>query len=82
MGVGSGVYVFQFRNGSIKRLENARQSAPDHRFNSEMVRLKDAKTLSYSAAITGFNSEMVRLKEKRINQIRTVEIVSIPKWFD
>ncbi len=76
------LFMFQFRNGSIKSsLVTTIVGSPDgFQFRNGSIKRRDShlEMQSYS----GFNSEMVRLKASRTNALFAGVDVSIPKWFD
>ena len=73
---------FQFQYGSIKSFLSSISARSYQCFNSNMVRLKDAKAEGKNADIESFNSNMVRLKGLQNISGDLRDGVSIPIWFD
>ena len=75
---------FQFQTGAIKRANTATNiSGNGRRFNSKLVRLKEAVCSQTALRLPCFNSKLVRLKGIfGASSVDGVAVVSIPNWCD
>jgi len=74
---------FQFHSGSIQTpVARLAVWILAGRFNSTLVRFKQAKTFKRWSTASGFNSTLVRFKPEVGSWVGNNHAVSIPLWFD